>query len=171
MNTDFEKLINGDKKEDSFNNKEDKIVNADKTESKTITRNDDKSSDATIKPNTNIKFTINTTNEKQQDEKPVKIKEDTQNINTNSDNTNTSSKEKDEQAEIDNLFKISETKKEYKDVWINVYKEAKESKKSNYIVDKCKRGRFIIIDGKPVILPELDIYGKSSKDIMNIHWI
>ena len=52
------------------------------------------------------------------------------------------------------------------------FDKAKKSTKSNYVVDKMKRGKFMLNnDGQLLFLPEHETYGKSSGDLLTEHWL
>lgn len=70
------------------------------------------------------------------------------------------------------LFLKSETDLKYKDKWMITYEKALSTpeKKRNYVINKCIRGRFTIKDDKIELLPELDIFGKSSADLLKMDW-
>lgn len=69
---------------------------------------------------------------------------------------------------IDYLFEHSESDISVKDEWIDMYKSAKASSKNNIIVNKMRKGRFMIDKEKKVILlPDDDMYNMSSKEMLN----
>lgn len=64
------------------------------------------------------------------------------------------------------LLKKSETY--FQDEWMEQYEKAIRSMKNNYIVDKMRRGKFRYTkDHKVEILPEVDLYGKTTAEILN----
>jgi len=72
---------------------------------------------------------------------------------------------------IEYLFEHSETDISQKEIWIETYLKAQSSKKDNPIVRAVKRGNFAIRNGKVEILPDYDVYGKSSNDILKDKWL
>ena len=81
------------------------------------------------------------------------------------------------QAELDKeyaemLFTQSGTSLHMKAKWLEQFDKAKKSTKSNYVVDKMKRGKFMLNnDGQLLFLPEHETYGKSSGDLLTEHWL
>lgn len=75
-----------------------------------------------------------------------------------------------EKAEM--LFIQSGTSQFMKVKWFEQFDKAKKSVKSNYVVDKMKRGKFMLNnDGQLLFLPEHETYGKSSDDLLTEHWL
>lgn len=76
------------------------------------------------------------------------------------------------EPDIEYLFNRSETDISKKEIWVETYLKAQKSVKTNSIAKALKSGRFTITkDSKIEILPEYDIYKKSSSDILNDRWI
>ena len=66
----------------------------------------------------------------------------------------------------------AELDKEYAEMLFKQFDKAKKSTKSNYVVDKMKRGKFMLNnDGQLLFLPEHETYGKSSGDLLTEHWL
>lgn len=74
-------------------------------------------------------------------------------------------------SEEDELFLKSGTEISKKPKWIEVYRQAKASRKVNPYVDRCKIGKFIITDTNEVlILPDYNVVGKDPDAILRDKW-
>lgn len=64
------------------------------------------------------------------------------------------------------LMKRAET--HFEEDWLKLYLEAQQSKKTNYIAQKMRSGKFRLNEQHTVeILSEIDIYGKSANEILD----
>ena len=71
----------------------------------------------------------------------------------------------------DDVFNSTGTEYSKKDLWLNYYNQAKNSRKKNPIVDRMKVGRFTITpDNKVLLLPDYDIVGKDPDDVLKDKW-
>lgn len=76
------------------------------------------------------------------------------------------------QSAIEDLFNESGTPSTKKELWITKFNEAKSSKKKNYVVERMRLGKFLITENNEVLLlPDLDIQGKSSSEILREQWL
>jgi len=74
-------------------------------------------------------------------------------------------------SEEDRLFLASGTEISKKPKWLEVYRQAKASRKVNPYVDRCKIGKFIITDTNEVlILPDYNVVGKDPDAILRDKW-
>ena len=74
--------------------------------------------------------------------------------------------------EIEELFLKSGSSLEFKNNWIAQYQKAHASKKHGVIIDKFKRGKFYINEqGVLNILPDIETYNKSAKDLLKQKWL
>lgn len=83
-------------------------------------------------------------------------------------------KEKEEENNIikqEELFEMSGTSLSFKDKWERTYNSALKKEISNLFNDKVKNGKFRYDkDGVLEILPEMQTYGKSSKELLESRW-
>lgn len=79
--------------------------------------------------------------------------------------------EKPKELTADELFDLTGTEASKKELWIDYYNRAKNSRKKNVIVDRMKIGRFTLTpDNKPLLLPDYDIVGKDPDDVLKDKW-
>lgn len=77
-----------------------------------------------------------------------------------------------EAEKVNYLFKRSETPAEKRDVWLDYYYKAQKSRKDNPISKRMKQGKFTVtLDDQVIIMPDMDIYGMSSNDILHQKWL
>jgi len=70
------------------------------------------------------------------------------------------------------LFNTTGTEFSKKQLWLQYYEQAKNSRKQNPIVDRMKLGRFTITpDNKVLLLPDYDIVGKDPDDVLKDKWL
>lgn len=75
------------------------------------------------------------------------------------------------QITTDDIFNSTGTEYSKKQIWLEYYEKAKNSRKSNPIVDRMKVGRFTITpDNKVLLLPDYDVVGKDPDDILKDKW-
>lgn len=68
-------------------------------------------------------------------------------------------------------FNSTGTEYSKKELWLNYFNQAKNSRKKNPIVDRMKVGRFTITpDNKVLLLPDYDIVGKDPDDVLKDKW-
>lgn len=71
----------------------------------------------------------------------------------------------------DDIFNSTGTEYSKKTLWMEYFEKAKNSRKSNPIVDRMKVGRFTITpDNKVLLLPDYDIVGKDPDDVLKDKW-
>lgn len=71
----------------------------------------------------------------------------------------------------DDIFNSTGTEYSKKELWLNYFNQAKNSRKKNPIVDRMKVGRFTITpDNKVLLLPDYDIVGKDPDDVLKDKW-
>ena len=71
----------------------------------------------------------------------------------------------------DDIFNSTGTEFSKKNIWMEYYEKACNSRKSNPIVDRMKIGRFTITpDNKVLLLPDYDIVGKDPDDVLKDKW-
>lgn len=71
----------------------------------------------------------------------------------------------------DDIFNSTGTEYSKKPLWMEYFIKAKNSRKSNPIVDRMKVGRFTITpDNKVLLLPDYDIVGKDPDDVLKDKW-
>ena len=71
----------------------------------------------------------------------------------------------------DDVFNSTGTELSKKELWMEYYTKAKNSRKSNPIADRMKVGRFTITpDNKVLLLPDYDVVGKDPDDILKDKW-
>ena len=71
----------------------------------------------------------------------------------------------------DDIFNSTGTEYSKKQLWMEYFIKAKNSRKSNPIVDRMKVGRFTITpDNKVLLLPDYDIVGKDPDDVLKDKW-
>lgn len=71
----------------------------------------------------------------------------------------------------DDIFNSTGTEYSKKEIWMEYFEKAKNSRKSNPIVDRMKVGRFTITpDNKVLLLPDYDIVGKDPDDVLKDKW-
>lgn len=81
-------------------------------------------------------------------------------------------KEEIEQAKAEEMFRKSGTAQSKRALWFEYYEKAKSSRKKNSVVERLKIGKFAITSNNEVlILPDYDVMGKSSTDILHDKWI
>lgn len=69
------------------------------------------------------------------------------------------------------LFRRSETPLSKKEIWFEYYNKALKSNKTNFITDKCRRGRFMIDEeNKFIVLSDYDTYDKDANEILRDSW-
>ena len=79
--------------------------------------------------------------------------------------------EKPKELTADELFDLTGTETSKKEIWLDYYNRAKNSRKKNVIVDRMKIGRFTLTpDNKPLLLPDYDIVGKDPDDVLKDKW-
>lgn len=79
--------------------------------------------------------------------------------------------EKPKELTADELFDLTGTETSKKELWLDFYNRAKNSRKKNVIVDRMKIGRFTLTpDNKPLLLPDYDIVGKDPDDVLKDKW-
>ena len=72
---------------------------------------------------------------------------------------------------LEELFRKSGTPLEQKEPWMITIKKARKAKVNTMFNKKVSDGRFrFTATGELEILPELDVSGKSSKEIINMDW-
>ena len=71
----------------------------------------------------------------------------------------------------EDIFNSTGTEYSKKTLWMEYFIKAKNSRKSNPIVDRMKVGRFTITpDNKVLLLPDYDIVGKDPDDVLKDKW-
>lgn len=71
----------------------------------------------------------------------------------------------------EDIFNSTGTEYSKKELWLNYFNQAKNSRKKNPIVDRMKVGRFTITpDNKVLLLPDYDIVGKDPDDVLKDKW-
>lgn len=71
----------------------------------------------------------------------------------------------------EDIFNSTGTEYSKKTIWFEYFEKAKNSRKSNPIVDRMKVGRFTITpDNKVLLLPDYDIVGKDPDDVLKDKW-
>jgi hypothetical protein len=79
--------------------------------------------------------------------------------------------EEDKAADVEKLFKSSETNEEYRELWMSIYNKALNKTSNGNISKKILNGRFRINkDGKLEILPNFPTFGKTSNQLMQEKW-
>ena len=69
------------------------------------------------------------------------------------------------------LFIRSETPLSKKELWFEYYNKALKSNKTNFVTDKCRRGRFMINEeNKFIVLSDYDTYDKDANEILRDSW-
>lgn len=69
------------------------------------------------------------------------------------------------------LFIRSETPLSKKEIWFEYYNKALKSNKTNFVTDKCRRGRFMINEeNKFIVLSDYDTYDKDANEILRDSW-
>lgn len=76
------------------------------------------------------------------------------------------------EVDTESLFLRSGTEMNKRALWYEYYEKAKVSKKQNSVVERMKLGKFAITqDDKVLILPDYDLSGKSTSDILQDKWL
>ena len=71
----------------------------------------------------------------------------------------------------EDIFNSTGTEYSKKQIWLDYFEKAKNSRKSNPIVDRMRVGRFTITpDNKVLLLPDYDIVGKDPDDVLKDKW-
>lgn len=112
---------------------------------------------------TNIKMNLSGQNNKENNQ----IKNQPQ-----SDEPKKQPKQETDEDIIEKLFLQSDTPLSKKQIWIESYKGANQSKKNTELVDKVRRGRFTIDENnKIILLSEYVTADKSIQSILNDQWL
>ena len=121
-----------------------------------------------------VEFTYSSVN---QSVNTAKTLEDSTTINNIIENNDVEIKKESSKKPIsteltdDEVFNNTGTEYSKKDLWLNYYNQAKNSRKKNPIVDRMKVGRFTITpDNKVLLLPDYDIVGKDPDDVLKDKW-
>lgn len=73
--------------------------------------------------------------------------------------------------EIDYLFVHSETDERFRETWVDTLLRARKANVKTQFNKKVSEGRFRFDDsGQLEILPDIDTYGMSSKEILSMRW-
>ena len=121
-----------------------------------------------------IKFKLNSTGSNQQ--KVVEVPVQSQPVKTTpvipKPSINEPVKTQPKKDDTESLFIRSGTDINKKAIWLDYYERAKASRKQNSIVERMKLGKFAITqDNQVLILPDYDLYGKSTSDILQDKWL
>ena len=74
-------------------------------------------------------------------------------------------------SEEDQLFLDSGTEIGKKAIWLEMYRRAKASNKVHPMVERMKKGKFIVTDdNKPLVLPDYNIVGKDPDKVLKEQW-
>lgn len=103
-------------------------------------------------------------------DKPV-IKPELKKVIKEKEGEDAGKNEIDEDKDLENLFKKSGTPEEMKEKWMFTIKKARKSHATTMLNRKVCAGKFRFSSiGELEILPDLDTYGKSSKQIISMQW-
>jgi hypothetical protein len=92
-------------------------------------------------------------------------------VTENKNQINTISKTEEILEDIDVLFAKTNTPMDQKEKWILTIQKARQSNAKTMFNTKVCTGRFRFTSiGELEILPDMDTYGKSSKEILSIKW-
>lgn len=99
---------------------------------------------------------------------PKEIKQKSENIDTR---TKTIVPEEVSVEDPEFLFKKTGTSLQFKEKWMLVFEKARNANVNTMFNKKVANGRFRFAEnGELEILPDLETYGKSSKDLLSMRW-
>ena len=100
-------------------------------------------------------------------DKKLESSKNVQNVQTKQENN-----VQNNQIDVEELFRLSDTHPSYKQAWIDTYNKALNSKKDNYATKKCRKGEFMIDNEGIWFFPDnFDIRGKTSSKILEESWL
>lgn len=144
-------------------------------------RNTQQQTQQSTVPKLKLKLKLNSTAQpkqaevKQVKQEPVRVQEQTrksvQQVQTRLQSQPKQQLIEDDTDLLEELFRKSGTPLEQKEPWMITIKKARKAKVNTMFNKKVSDGRFrFTATGELEILPELDVSGKSSKEIINMDW-
>lgn len=75
-----------------------------------------------------------------------------------------------DEPDVEGLFRRSGTEEKFRERWYAIMEKARHSKSSTFVTRKVLAGRFRVTESEMEILPDMDVYGMSSKGILTSQW-